>query len=73
MEHPILTADLTVAEVLARWPRTIHVFIRHRMACAGCPVTRFETLAEVAVIYGLNLDHFLNELARTIQESKERM
>ena len=73
MDQPTLTADLTVAEVLARWPQTIHVFIRHRMACAGCPVTRFESLAEVAVIYGLNLDHFLNELMRIIQESGERM
>jgi hybrid cluster-associated redox disulfide protein len=73
MEQPTLSGDLTVAEVLARWPQTIHVFIRHRMACAGCPLTRFETLAEVAVIYGLNLDSFLNELVWTTQESGERM
>ncbi len=70
--HP-LTADLTAAEVLAHWPQTIHVFIRHKMACPGCPVTRLETLAEVTAIYGLNLDHFLNKLVQTIQDSGERM
>ena len=73
MEQPKLEADLIVADVLAHWPQTIPVFLRRRMACVGCPIAPFETLAEVAVIYGLNLDHFLNELARTIQESKERM
>ncbi len=73
MKQPILTANLTVAEVLARWPQTIHVFTRHRMACAGCPLTRFEIVADVAVIYGLNPDHFLSELTQTIQESEERV
>ena len=72
MADSILTADLTVAEGLAHWPQTIHIFIRHKMACPGCPVTRFETLAEVATIYDLDLDRFLAELRQSIQERAER-
>lgn len=66
MEHPQLEVTLTVAEVLARWPQTIPVFIRHRMACVGCAMAPFETLAEVAAIYKLDPDCFLNELRQEV-------
>ena len=67
MEHPQLTADLTMAEVMDRWPETIPVFFRYRMACVGCPIAPFETLAEVAAIYRLDLECFMNELRQTIR------
>ncbi len=67
MEHPPLEASLTVAEVLAQWPQTIPVFIHHRMACVGCAMAPFESLAEVAVIYHLDVDGFLRELRQIIK------
>ncbi len=56
-----------VAEAMARWPRTIRVFLHHEMACVGCWIGPFETLAEVAIIYGLDADAFLRELAAAIE------
>ena len=67
MEHLQLTAALTVAEVMDRWPETIPIFFRYRMACVGCPIASFETLAEVAAIYGLDLECLMNELRQTIR------
>lgn len=72
MGHPKLMADLTVAEVMDRWPQTIPVFFRYRMACVGCPIAPFETMAEVAAIYSLNLNRFLNELEQIIEHAEER-
>jgi hybrid cluster-associated redox disulfide protein len=66
MEFAQLTADLTVAEVIDRWPETIPVFFRYRMACVGCLMAPFETLADVVVVYGLDLECFMNELQQTI-------
>jgi hybrid cluster-associated redox disulfide protein len=66
MAQPKLEADLIVADVLARWPQTIPVFTHHRMGCVGCAMAPFETLAEVAAIYELDLNCFLAELAQTI-------
>jgi hypothetical protein len=37
----------------------------------GCPIAPFETLAEVAVIYGLDLECFLNELRQTIRVKED--
>jgi hybrid cluster-associated redox disulfide protein len=67
MRQTQLTADLTVAQVMDRWPETIPIFFRYRMACVGCPIAPFETVAEVAAIYGLDLECFLNELRQTIR------
>jgi hybrid cluster-associated redox disulfide protein len=73
MKQPQLEPGLIVAEVLARWPQTIPVFLRHRMACVGCAITPFETLAEVAAIYDLELSHFLSELEQIIDQTGEEL
>lgn len=31
--------DLSLADLMTHWPRTIPVFIRHRMLCVGCPIS----------------------------------
>ena len=55
-------SQLTVDQVLARWPQTLPVFLRHQMACAGCVMALFETVAEAAAIYHLELPRFLSAL-----------
>ncbi len=63
--HPppdLPAADLLVAEVMQRWPQTVSVFVRRRMACPGCPAAPFETVAEAAAIYGMPVDELLAEL-----------
>ena len=52
--------------MLSRWPQTMPVFFRHHMLCVGCAMAPFETLADVAAIYGLDLDQFFSELEQTI-------
>jgi hybrid cluster-associated redox disulfide protein len=71
MGHPRPMADLMVSEVMDRWPQTIPIFFCYRMACVGCPIAPFETLAEVAAIYGLNLSRFLSELRQIIEHAEE--
>lgn len=71
MNYMHIDAQLTVSELVTAWQETIPVFIRHRMACVGCPVSPFETLENVAVTYGLKLDTFLNELETAISEREQ--
>lgn len=71
MKQPQLEASLTVEELLACWPQTISVFIHHRMACVGCAMAPFETLAEVAKIYKLDPDSFLRELEQSIPQMEK--
>ena len=55
-----------VAEVLRRWPRTVPLLARYRLACVGCFMARFERLADVPRIYGLDERQFLHEVRRAI-------
>ncbi len=66
MKDAVLT-KLTVAELLTRWPQVIPVFLHHQMACVGCTMSPFETLADVTAVYDIQLSHFIGELQETIQ------
>ena len=71
MEPQTISSSLTAAEVMQRWPTTVPVFIRHCLACVGCPFAPFETLAEIPEIYGLRVVDFIRELQQTIDSIDE--
>lgn len=58
----MISADLTVDEVMRRWPRTLPVFVKLKLDCVGCDMAPFETIADVAKSYDLALDMLLSEL-----------
>ncbi len=69
MEQTI-TRDLTVDEVLTRSKQTVSVFVRLRMACAGCPMAPFETLESVAQVYDMPVDLLIDELEQAIPKDQ---
>lgn len=50
----LLSEDMTVDEVMRRWPSTIRVFLRHGMLCVGCPIATFHTISDAAREHGLD-------------------
>jgi hybrid cluster-associated redox disulfide protein len=50
-----IDASITVSELLAARPRAVRVFLDRNLACVGCTMARFDTLADVARIYRLDL------------------
>ncbi len=57
-----INAEANVDELVRRYPRTARVFLRHHMACVGCEIARFESIAEVCAIYHLPLEAALAEI-----------
>jgi hybrid cluster-associated redox disulfide protein len=57
-----LHRDLTVQTVLDVWPSTRAVFIARRMACVGCDMAPFMTIAEAAASYNIGVDDLEREL-----------
>lgn len=62
------TQDMTVAEVLETWPETVEVFQALKTACVGCVMAPFDTLADVARIYELELATIMQALHQAIQD-----
>jgi hybrid cluster-associated redox disulfide protein len=62
-----MTADTLlntlVSDVLAAHPGTARVFIEQRMGCVACAFAPFETVADVARVYGIDPWHLASSLA----------
>ena len=50
---------------------TLPVFIRYRLACPGCLLARFERLADVPRIYGLDEQQFLRDVSQAAYPPKK--
>lgn len=48
-----ILADLPVDDVMRRWPRTIGVFIAHRIGCVGCPIGPWHSVSDAARAHGI--------------------
>ena len=59
------TADLTVDDVMRRWPSTIRVFLDFRMRCVGCPVAAFHSVDEACDEHSVDPAAFLSKLRDT--------
>lgn len=65
------TQEMTVAEVLESWPETVEVFQALKTACVGCVMAPFDTLADVARIYELELDTVMGALHQAVQTNPD--
>lgn len=72
MKKIMIPPDITVALVLEKWPELISVFIRHKMACVGCSLSRFETVSDAAVVYNIPYEEFRQELLAAISDKAGR-
>lgn len=48
--------ELSVSEIMRRWPATMRLFIDRRLLCVGCPIAPFHTLTDVAAEHGVDHD-----------------
>lgn len=61
--------DLSVAEIMTRWPATVAVFINRHMHCVGCPIGGFHTLADAAAEHGLPLGELTDDILQAAQST----
>ena len=57
-----ITAEMSVEEVVTRYPQTIKVFFRHGMQCAGCYICSLHSIADSAEECDVELEPLLNDL-----------
>ncbi len=62
MRRVAINPDMSVDEIMQRWPSTIHVLIRHGMLCIGCPIGVFHTISDACAAHGVGQEEFEAEL-----------
>ncbi|MCL5957705.1 MAG: DUF1858 domain-containing protein [Chloroflexi bacterium] len=65
-EKPI-TADMTVDEVVTRYPRTVRTFFKYGLHCVGCHISAYDSIADGARSHSVCVETLLDELNRAIE------
>ena len=65
--------DMTMDEIMRRWPATIRIVLRHQLLCVGCPIASFHTVEDAVREHGLDEEQFRRELLAAIEEPASRL
>ena len=64
-----ISNDITIKELLDRYPQLLRWFLDMGLFCVGCPAEGFHTLVDVAREYGVDEDQLLRNLNNAIDNS----
>ncbi|MDO8446024.1 MAG: DUF1858 domain-containing protein [Deltaproteobacteria bacterium] len=67
----MITKDMTMEEVLMKYPKANDIFLKYGLDCMGCQVAEFESIGHAARIYGINLEALLKDLNEMEKGSHE--
>ena len=58
----MIRKEMTINDILRRYPETLPVFERHGLDCYDCQIADFEQLEHGATVHKVDLDALLDEL-----------
>ncbi len=64
MKNIAPTRDMTVDQVMNRWPASMRVFMDFKMSCVGCPIAAFHSVDEASREHAIDAGAFLSALQR---------
>lgn len=65
-----ITKEMTIEDVVAKYPETMIVFMRHGLHCVGCHVSAFESIEEGSMAHGINVDALVLDLNNVVAMRK---
>lgn len=68
----MITKNMTLSEVLSKYPKAIDVFLEYNLHCAGCSAAQFETIEQAAKAHGINVTKLIKDLNNAIKSKKGR-
>lgn len=57
-----VTKEMTMGEILSLDPEMGNILVESGMHCVGCPSHAFESLADAAMVHGIEVDPLLDKL-----------
>ncbi|MBR1710888.1 MAG: DUF1858 domain-containing protein [Clostridia bacterium] len=70
MSKPLVTKDMTMGDILRRYPSSVYALIGCGLGCVSCPSSEMETLEEAAAVHGLKQEEVLAFLNDWIAEKE---
>ena len=66
-----ITKDMSIMEIVRRYPDTMMVFMYAGMGCFGCHAAQFESIEEGALAHGVDADKLVEALNEVVAASDE--
>lgn len=62
-----ITKEMTIAEVIGKFPQAVPILFGYGFHCAGCPAASQETIEELAKVNQMDLKKLLESLNKAIK------
>ena len=49
-----ISKDMTIGEIVKKFPESVEVLMSFGMGCVGCPSAQAETIEQAAMVHGMN-------------------
>ncbi|MEW9121387.1 MAG: DUF1858 domain-containing protein [Thermotaleaceae bacterium] len=66
-----VSKDMIIADVLRMDRETAPIFMRHGLHCLGCPASSMESIADAAMVHGLDVDGLIKDLNEFFEKKGE--
>ncbi len=63
-----ITKEMSITEVVSKYPQTVPVFMEHGMGCLGCAAARFENIEQGARAHGIDIDSLIAALNMVVNK-----
>ena len=63
-----ITKDMTIRDVIEKYPETALVFSKFNIGCVGCFAASFETIEDIARVHGTDIEKLVKELNEVIKK-----
>ena len=73
IQKGLVTSDMTIGDVVSKYPDSAQVMISYGLHCIGCHVNIYETIEQGALGHGMSkqdVDNMIKEINSNVKESK---
>ncbi|TYP00306.1 hybrid cluster-associated redox disulfide protein [Geothermobacter ehrlichii] len=64
----MITREMTIGEIIRKFPQTISVFKKFGLECNECQIAQYEAIEGGADVHKVDVEGLLEELNRVIEE-----
>ena len=61
-----ITEDMTIREVIDKYPQSAMVFMKYNVGCVGCLAASFEKVKDIATVHGIDIKALVKDLNQAL-------
>ncbi len=65
-----VTKEMSIGEVVMKWPESAGIFLQHGLHCYGCAAARYETIEQGATAHGVDPEALIKAINEEIDKKE---